>query len=356
MPWSMPIALLSDRLNFDKVYNTPQVDLDIYADFGSPGIPSDVSVAFDGTTGDTITLGAWPVGSIIKITLQNGAQLRGRGGGGGIGGVSFFDTFIALDVTTPGLPGIRGFPALAMGPTNVILNLDADDGFIFGGGGGGGGGGGSASGGGAGGGGGGGQGHAATAGGAGGLGNPAGTAGTAGGAGGPGTGGLLFADGGDGASWGARGETGDPGTFVNGGALGLAGNAIELIQAGADIALANNAVDTVNTSPTLTINFPAPHGAAIGERVVLLPLIGVRLYPTFNGITLLSSYEIQTVPTASSITVTHPSNASATGSGGAFLTALLQQPTAELNFVGAKSEQTMLGEGRFLGPMGVQQT
>jgi len=74
-----------------------------------------------------------------------------------------------------------------------------------------------------------------------------------------------------------------------------------------------NPISVSSGSPTVTISDVA-HGASVGDLVVVSGAAAV------GGITVSGEYEVATVPTADSYTITHTSNASSTTSGGGTVT------------------------------------
>lgn len=229
MPWAGSPAFLGGRLTFYKTISANVQDLNLWDDCGNPTVPSDVFVTVDaGVLVDSMTIGNWPTTSVINIT--NNGTFRGRGGTGGKGGSGeslndnpgFNCTF---QLAKAGNGGSGGW-AIYNG-TNLEVNIDTDNGYIWAGAGGGGGGGsGSSASGYGGGGGGGGRGWNTSAGGVGGAGT-AGSAesGTTGGPTGGGTGGDGMpipggndygGDGGNGGSnWGSSGSNGISGAVPN---------------------------------------------------------------------------------------------------------------------------------------------
>jgi hypothetical protein len=227
VPWDVPLSMFSSRISLTLVIDTNQTDLNLHTFAGSPSAAADVSVhVLPGVDIRTMTVGGWAAGT--NINLLHEGFIRGRGGNGGSGGLADGSGPAAM----AGQPGGSGGWGLFL-VAGITLNLNMDNGYIWGGGGGGGGGGGSANLGNdsPGGGGGGGQGWNTSLGGAPGEGaystaNPGG----AGGPTGPGAGGS--ARGGAGGLWGAVGVQGSTGAgnAVDrpGGAGGAAGRAIVL--------------------------------------------------------------------------------------------------------------------------------
>lgn len=276
MPWNLLIPLLSDTPGLSFTINTDQQDFNLYTTLGSPSQPSIVEFLITSNADvKTITLGNWPTGTVINMTLDNNARIMGRGGSGGNGGetIPYGNN---ENEGQDGNPGTLGPIALSI-PTNITVNLDMDDGFIYGGGGGGGGGGGTGGTDGnpnhnGGGGGGGGQGWDIVSGGAGGFESPSvrpGDAGTNGTQAGPGVGGNSGrlnqvplepspnGLGGDGGTWGIAGVAGDdcfqfnplPGFNNNpGGAGGAAGPSIDGVTATVNFVGAKSEV-TLTTDP-----------------------------------------------------------------------------------------------------------
>ena len=258
MPWNLLIPLLSDTPGLSVIIDSDKQDYNLYTTLGSPSQPSIVQVLITANADvRTMDLGNWATGTVINLTMTNNGRILGRADRGGAGGetIPYGNN---ENEGQDGNNGLAGSAALTI-PTNITVNLDMDDGFIYGGGGGGGGGGGT--GGtdgnpnhGGGGGGGGGQGWDSNAGGIGGT-DPVrpGDAGTTGNQSTPGIGGnsgrLNFVPlqvppngiGGDGGSWGLAGVYGDDcfqfnpilGGFNNnpGGSAGAAGASIQGVTA-----------------------------------------------------------------------------------------------------------------------------
>lgn len=228
MPWSMPVPMLGGgRGYFQETWDAgdgKQQDLNLWNYFGQPTQPSDVDVVIDNVEICTFSTGPWPEGTVINMTLTTNALVTGRGGSGGNGGESFFEGLLMACVGLPGTNGGAGSPALTVF-AGIELNLDADEGYIWGGGGGGGGGGygffGACE---SGCGGGGAQGWDINPGGTQSLGGSA-CVGTDGGPSGPGNGGVLggYSSGGNGGSWGQAGVNGTAGPSGGNGTGGLAG-------------------------------------------------------------------------------------------------------------------------------------
>lgn len=260
MPWNLLIPLLSDTPGLSFTINTDVQDFNLYTALGSPSQPSIVEFLITSNADvKNCNLGNWATGTVINMTINNNGRIMGRGGNGGSGGetIPYGNN---ENQGQDGNPGLDGGIALRI-PTNIVVNLDMDDGFIYGGGGGGGGGGGTGGTDGnpnhnGGGGGGGGQGWDVTPGGAGGFESPSvrpGDAGTNGTQAGPGIGGNsgrlnqvpLEPDpnglGGDGGLWGLVGDDGAdcfqfvpiPAAFNNnpGGDGGAAGPSIDGVTA-----------------------------------------------------------------------------------------------------------------------------
>lgn len=261
MPWSIPIPLLSTRLIFQTAFTGTQTLLNLWDYFGQPDSASDVIVTFSGQV-NALSLGNWPVGSVINITGLAGTQFRGRGGGGGLGATSFFEPLIPACVFQAASAGNNGFGAILTPNNGCIINYDGDDCFAWGGGGGGGGGGYRISG-------------SCDAGGGGGAGQswtPVGGApGTPlvsndGGTGnefGPGAGGtIIFGSGGAGGAggaWGTVGVAGSPGTDFGQGAGGLGGRAIQT-------STLSSSTDTVNIVGTKNQATLISEGRLIGRN------------------------------------------------------------------------------------------
>lgn len=259
MVWSTPIALMSGGGVITITINSDTYIGNLWTYLGTPSGEQAVTVIVDGAdAGDIQITPDWTGGSTFQITCINGGRVIGLGGNGGAGGA---------DLGATGQAGVNGSSggAAITASSGVTVNLDIDDGYLFGGGGGGGGGSYTDTGvaGDPGSGGGGGQGFYATTGGA--AGSPSGTPVAAAGAGGtksaPGAGGTgsvsTTSYGGGGGGWGSGGQAGNsyqiaiPGSFglqyyggvggtagrafyANGGALNLNGATSEaaLISAG----------------------------------------------------------------------------------------------------------------------------
>jgi len=251
------------------VITTEQTDLNLHSFFGSPAAPGVVSVIVIGCDIRSLVIGPWAAGSIINMELRAGARILGRGGVGGFGGPVNTHTSggSKKNISAIGQPGFAGQTALDATMTSAVLNLNPDDGFIWGGGGGGGGGGsagritggqGTRRGGG---GGGGGQGWNNAAGGIGGdvaqgsgMIDPDGSAGTAGSIVLAGVGGesgypdippdATDATGGDAGSWGEVGAAGETGSGNTG--IGFAWSNFQPGSAGGAAGKAIDSVGTVN--------------------------------------------------------------------------------------------------------------
>lgn len=356
MPWNAVPAILSTIQNFDILINSPAQDVNIFDLAGQPDAVANVTVTVDATDVNTMTFGNFVPGSVIQLTLINGARILGRGGGGGFGGESYFEGESSNYVVTQGLSGGKGGDAVAM-PTQIEAKFNIDDGFIWGGGGGGGGGGGSGSAGppGGGSGGGGGQGWNVVPGGGGGASDTTpGAAGGTGGPGGPGAGGTTGADGGNGNNWGFGGANGVAGTGVpisSGGAGGQPGYALK-VPTRRVVTLGNNPFTTTNLSSDITVN-DVGHGAAAGELVVFRGTTGGVALPTVNGIDIDQFYTIVSITDADNYVITDSQTANATGSGGGALVVAAYQETAVITSNnGAKSNATLISENRIKGPVG----
>jgi len=228
MPWSIPIAILTNRLNFTDTFSSNQQELNLWDYFGNPSDPSDVSVTFSSSLFiDTLFIGNFAPGSIITIGVGSNTTFRGRGGSGGNGGESFFEGLLGQCVGFGAQSGGAGSASIILPGTGITVNIDLDSAFSWGGGGGGGGG--------AaqygvtcnqGGGGGGAQGWDVNAGG---FSYAPATSGGSGNSAGPGTGGSpsggTAGAGGDGGAWGTAGDTG---LGVGGAIGGVGGRAIQV--------------------------------------------------------------------------------------------------------------------------------
>jgi hypothetical protein len=204
-PVGSPISLRGGGSVVNTTINSNVKVGNLWTFLGSPSGPRVIILTVDGADAECIQITTdWTAGSTFQLNVINGGRIVGSGGAGGKGG----DDNGASG--TGGLSGGTGGTALQAQGFNVDINID--DGFLFGGGGGGGGSssqdlGPSVN---AGGGGGGGQGGlSGGAGGAAGGGGGA-SAGTAGSSGAPGVGGAGAgggpADGGNGQTWGVAGD------------------------------------------------------------------------------------------------------------------------------------------------------
>lgn len=269
--WRIPVSLIAGGgetlLNFTS--DTWVGDLWTY--IGSPALPVEVSITADGCDVGGIYVSAnFAAGSTFQCTAINGGRFIGKGGDGGTG---------ADDLGSSTQNGGHGFAGgHAISSEGFTINVDVDDGFLFGGGGGGGGAAGvdlgaTAD---AGGGGGGGIGFTGQGGfgGEGGNGSsPSAKDGLDGsssavGAGGSGGGtSTATAVGGDGGFWGEAGKRGYyDGTTRRGGSGGIAGNAFAPISGAA----------SVNFNGTLTESQLRSSGRVLGETVGQIILQSAR--------------------------------------------------------------------------------
>jgi hypothetical protein len=224
MTFNRPIALFGGTSSVEQTISSNVFIGNLWNFLGSPAGPRDVILTIDSADAESIQVtNDWDAGSTFTFNCINNGRIVGAGGGNGNGG----------NVASNGTAGSIG--SFAISSQDFNIDVDIDDGYMFGGGGGGGGGSGAISGPGndAGGGGGGGQGSlAGGAGGAAGTGGgalPLAQAGTAGSPGAAGVGGAGSGTagpgetGGNGGAWGTAGFNGgsDNLSFVRG---GLGGN------------------------------------------------------------------------------------------------------------------------------------
>lgn len=164
--WRIPVSLIAGGTETIVTIIEDTLIGNLWTFMGSPSGPQTVILTVDGAdVGDVQITADWAGGSTFEIICINNGRLLGLGGDGGDGGDDFGASGSA------GLAGGTGGHALTS--DGFTVNLDIDDGFMFGAGGGGGGGGYSSTNNSPGGGGGGGQGFSVTTGGA--AGSPTGT-------------------------------------------------------------------------------------------------------------------------------------------------------------------------------------
>ena len=236
--WRIPLSLIAGQGQIDVSITSDTLVGDLYTFLGSPPGQVDVVVTVDAAmAGNIVITTDFATGSTFTVNVINGGMVVGLGGNGGGGGITY---------GTTGEAGQRGFDGGPAIESAYDIDLDIDNGFLFGGGGGGGGGSFAVDGtvGVAGGGGGGGRGFSTTAGGLpGDNGTP--VPASQGGQGGPsgfgiggapsGTGLLNLMLGGNGGDWGSAGVSGTSsdllgagGTlFYSGGIGGKAGEAFK---------------------------------------------------------------------------------------------------------------------------------
>lgn len=246
MVWTRSPSLWNGDLPVDieVTYTVNTLIGNLWTHLGSPAGPKSVQITVDGATiGDVDVTADWTGGSTFTFICINGGRIVGLGGNGGAGGPDYGSTG---EAGSPGTDGTR-----AISSDGFQIDLDIDDGYLFGGGGGGGGGSFTDNGatGTPGGGGGGGQGYSATAGGTAGLANgfPPSDDGDGGSIGGPGIhgdGGLGVepsSNGGDGGVWGSGGQAGNSSDLLfgagfaflyYGGLGGRGGQAFEPVNTG----------------------------------------------------------------------------------------------------------------------------
>ena len=238
MIWRIPPPLIAGGTGTDLFFNADQYIGNLWNYLGQPSDPVDVTITADNCDlGEIIITSDFNPASTFQIILENGARVLGEGGNGGAGGPDLGPTGEA--------GGNGGNGTAAISSEGFVVNVDLDDGFIFGGGGGGGGSatvdlGASSD---AGGGGGGGIGWSGGSGGMGGTGSSPdagdGQAGSRSSQGNGGAGGgssVGTAVGGNGGTWGEAGIRGyHDGQVLRAGLGGRAGNAFEPVSGAAAI-------------------------------------------------------------------------------------------------------------------------
>ena len=234
--WRIPLSLIAGQQNsFIQTFSADEFIGNLYTYLGSPTGQVSVNWTIDGCDLGQIEIpNNFGVGSTFTFTCIKNGRILGVGGDGGDGGTDFGAT------GEGGTPGSNG--GFALSSDGFAVNVNIDDGYLFGGGGGGGGGSyeDTGTGGDAGGGGGGGQGYNGGTGGI--AGNNIGLAPASNGANGTrnnaGAGGVQGGlsnpnSGGDGGVWGSGGQTGKTTDirsltgigFYRGGVGGRAGHA-----------------------------------------------------------------------------------------------------------------------------------
>lgn len=231
--WRIPLAYWGGVDDYTVVCTGDEWFGNLWDYFGQPAQPVDVSVTADSCdVGGCYIPADFAGGSTFTFIAINGGRFVGEGGNGGDGG----DDLGAS--ATAGGHGTNGGAAISSEGFNV--DVDIDDGYMFGGGGGGAGGAGADNGASSepGGGGGGGQGFSGGSGGTrgSGIGVPLAKDGVDGSNGGPGAGGggggtVTIPDGGAGGVWGSAGVRGyHDSRFVRSGIPGRSGNAFAPIS------------------------------------------------------------------------------------------------------------------------------
>jgi len=236
--WRIPLSLIAGGTQQAFTITSDELIGNLWVWMGSPSVPVNVTLTIDNADVGNIYVPAdFTAGSTFQITCINGGRVLGLGGDGGVGG---------NDTGATGTAGGGGDDGgAAISSEGWTINVDVDNGFLFGGGSGGGGGGAAdrgatAD---AGGGGGGGQGWTGGTGGTGGTGStPSAENGvnglrSASGAGGGGGGVTApFPDGGAGGNWGEAGVRGyHDSEQLRAGVAGIAGNAFLPVSGAAAI-------------------------------------------------------------------------------------------------------------------------
>lgn len=132
--WRIPAPLIAGQQNtFIETFTADELIGNLYTYLGSPTGAVSVIWTIDGCDLGEINIpNNFGVGSTFSFTCINNGRILGVGGNGGRGGDDFGSTGEA------GLPGVAGGYAIRSDGWAVDVNID--DGFLFGGGGGGGGG------------------------------------------------------------------------------------------------------------------------------------------------------------------------------------------------------------------------